>query len=430
VQALSKGEKEQILYNHIKLGDQPAEIRRQLRPHLPDVAANPKFLPEIARRLGNKFFTKGLFGDFWILPLMKDRLRRFVEHPLEFLIEVVESLDRNSFAAIALVFINGGTLESPVVFNEMEEKTLHLLGASVGGVQSAFSSLDGSLLKLTRSEGAFVWTYKHPTTSDAFASVVAGNRELLDIYLAGTRIGKLVSEVVCGDVQIQGAKVIVPHNRYDQFMPRLEALSPDVNYSFLTTRVDRTFLERYLKRHPGIFESISIPESIGSPESRLLAKLHDLGLLPEHWRTLFVERASRLAVETPDSSFLGSNIRSVFSEQEINSILTRIETEFLPHLSELLFEWEANYYGGEDPSEYFDPLVEALSGFHDAFDEGTNPRATIMGALRRIEETSEEIRAQAEEDDARYEPDYDMYEGYGYGVALERSIFDDVDKNE
>lgn len=433
VQNLSKEEKEQILYNHIKLGDQPLSIKLQLRPHLAEIAINLKFLPEIARRLGSQFFTKNLFGGFWIDPLMRERLRRFVEHPLEFLIEIVESLDHDSFGAIALVFINGGTLESPMRFNEIEERALGLLGASAGGVQSAFSSLDGSLLKLTKSGGTFAWTYKHPTTGDAFASVVGDNRELLDIYLAGTRIQKLIHEVVCGDVNLEGAKVVIPPSRYQNFIPRLKELASPHLYQFLAFRTDHAFLARYFEQCPYVYEAISSPKFLSGPEGLLLVKLHSFDLLPEGWRRQFVERAAILAVETLDADFLDKQIRNVFSDEEIQLILNRVEAERLPDLQELLGEWEANHSGSEDPDEYFGPFVEALGAFHDAFPEGGSSRAKIMDSLRRIEDVSEDIREILEEEAearARYEADYyDYYEaGYGRSLPSERSIFDDVNE--
>src|SRR5439155_2714170 len=54
---LKPQEKERILYNHLRLGNQPAEFRRAIKPFLPSIAASPKFFPEVARRLGDSFFT-------------------------------------------------------------------------------------------------------------------------------------------------------------------------------------------------------------------------------------------------------------------------------------------------------------------------------------------------------------------------------------
>jgi hypothetical protein len=46
---LTKAEKERILYNHIKFGDQPVFRRRWMKPNLERIAAQPNFQPEIAR---------------------------------------------------------------------------------------------------------------------------------------------------------------------------------------------------------------------------------------------------------------------------------------------------------------------------------------------------------------------------------------------
>src|SRR5882672_2434263 len=61
VHDLSIQEKQQILYNHLKLGNQPSAFRAEIKPHLPSVAAHPRFIPEIARRLADPTFTKRLY---------------------------------------------------------------------------------------------------------------------------------------------------------------------------------------------------------------------------------------------------------------------------------------------------------------------------------------------------------------------------------
>ena len=107
VEELTRDEREQILYNHIRLGTQFAPFKRQLKPLLPAVAEQPRFSPEIARRLGDPAFTRGL-------SLTRSGLEHFVEHPVEWLQEVIRTLDAASRAAIAMVFMRGGMLASPV----------------------------------------------------------------------------------------------------------------------------------------------------------------------------------------------------------------------------------------------------------------------------------------------------------------------------
>lgn len=85
VEDLSREEREQILYNHIRLGDQPPACRGLLKPFLPSVAKHVRFSPEIARRLGNPLFTRRLV-------VSSSGLDEFVGKPLELLREIVRTL--------------------------------------------------------------------------------------------------------------------------------------------------------------------------------------------------------------------------------------------------------------------------------------------------------------------------------------------------
>jgi hypothetical protein len=174
VEQLSKDERDQILYNHIRLGTQPAAYKRRLKPHLNNVAAHKRFSPEIARRLGNPAFTKHL-------SVSAMELDDFVERPVPLLQEVIRTLDPASRAAIALVFMRGGWLPSPVSLRPEEETAIGLLGATGADLRAALAPLDDSLLIQVQQKGQYGWRAKHPTVLDAFASLVAESRELMDI---------------------------------------------------------------------------------------------------------------------------------------------------------------------------------------------------------------------------------------------------------
>jgi hypothetical protein len=68
--------------------------------------------------------------------------------------------------------------------------------------------MDGSLVVLIRSGDKRSWSFKHPTISDAYAQLVSDNPELLDFYLAWPRVEKLLKEVTCGDVGLEGVRVV------------------------------------------------------------------------------------------------------------------------------------------------------------------------------------------------------------------------------
>jgi energy-coupling factor transporter ATP-binding protein EcfA2 len=104
VERLSKEEREQILYNHVRLGTQPKEFKRQVKIFLPTVSAHSRFSPEIARRLGNPIFTKQLV-------ISTSGLDDFVAHPSEFLCEIIRTL-RESFGNCFGVHAGGDTGKS------------------------------------------------------------------------------------------------------------------------------------------------------------------------------------------------------------------------------------------------------------------------------------------------------------------------------
>ena len=60
VRDLTSEEKQQILYNHIKLGKQDPAFRTAIKPHLPTIATHSRFVPETARRLADPLFTEKL----------------------------------------------------------------------------------------------------------------------------------------------------------------------------------------------------------------------------------------------------------------------------------------------------------------------------------------------------------------------------------
>ena len=184
VERLTKEEREQILYNHIRLGSQPRQFKAELKPFLPNVAAHQGFSPEIARRLGSPIFTK-------TIRMSKSGLDEFVAHPVELLREIVRTLDAGSRSALAVVFMRGGALPSPITMTSDEERAVMLLGGSRAEVRNALSALEGSLLIQVFKGARYSWRFKHPTVRDAFTSLVAEDRELMDIYLVGTPIEKL-----------------------------------------------------------------------------------------------------------------------------------------------------------------------------------------------------------------------------------------------
>jgi hypothetical protein len=422
VQQLTKSEKEQILYNHIKLGEQPRYFKTRIKPFLPQVATSHRFLPEIARRLGSPLFTRNLQFD-------PQSIRSFVERPIGFLVEVVTNLDADSRAALALVFMRGGALQSPIELSENEQAALRILGVDLASAREALNALDGSLLALVRSGDSVTWTFKHPTIGDAYAAIVAKDPELLDIYMSWTSAEKLAAEVTCGEVALEGVKVVVPKARFERFAQRLNEIRPGPSlFTFLATRCSRDFLELYLAQHPELSQQTCEPDSYlsSAAEVTLLARLQQLGLLPDAWRLRFVARAQKLAVETPDLDFLTvPRIRSLFREQELVAIRDVLRDELVPSLLSFVDDWASDCDSEDDPEEHFGPLLEVVDVLSEEFSGNEAVIATLKDVETEIESAIEGIvdeRPEPQEED-----DYYYERGNSVILDTDRSTFDDID---
>lgn len=428
VEKLKDEEKQQILYNHIRLGTQPGDFKTRIKPFLHTVSGNKRFTPEIARRLGNPIFTKRLILDH-------NSLSRFIEEPMDFLREIIQNLDRISISAIALVFMRGGNLESPISLNTEEEKAVELLGGSLPDVRRSFSFLEGSMLLLVTENGRKYWRYKHPTVRDAFASLVAEDHELMDIYLAGTPLRRLLLEVSCGLDSVPGVKVVLPESRYDRFLARLIPFlnerkdNWDTVNNFLGNRCDRTFLEQFIRRVPTHIPSLRLGSYLYAiSDLDALVALHKNGLLPEDERLRHVEVIRELAVHTPDAGFLGREAQSLMTAEERDEIGEAVRTELIPNLDRHIRDWRSQHNGTDDPDSHFSDLVETLSEIRKVFVRDPAAVALIDRALKRISDEVDDLLQEMPQDDDDYDPDRRSFRQQTGTWLPPRSIFDDVDE--
>lgn len=426
VERLSRAEKQQILYNHLKLGNQGRYFRSEIKDHLPKLADLPHFLPEIARRLGNNVFTRNLDTS-------ESGLLDFATNPREYLLGVIRNLTSDHRAALALIFMNGGNLPSPIDLKANDKEALQLLGGSESAIVKSLWTLEGSLVKLRRLEGESFWTYKHPTIRDAFADLVAQQADLLDIYLEGTPVERQLEEVTCGDVGLEGVKVIIPTSRYLRISRKLKTLSRRYRYKqlwFYANRCAKDFLEEYVASDPKILDELGRPGSylsaVGGPE--LLGRLHALNLLPESARLAFVTTVERLAVAIPDADFLSSKrIRAVFRKSEMRRILSKVKKEMLPALEEEIDDAES--FPDEEFVERIYPLSDALRTYRKVLrDRTAKKRISLM--LSRLTSIENDLRREEDfpdEDDYGDDP-VPSREAEKEEPGEIRSIFSDVDE--
>jgi hypothetical protein len=440
VRDITREERRQILYNHIKLGTQPRTFRSAIKPYLDHVASHPRFAPETARRLGSPTFTRGL-------DISRTSVTDFVGRQEQLLQEVIEGLDKHSQAALALIFMRDGALESPIRLRSAEGSALVRLGTDLGETIAALNAMKDSLTVQVREDGRAIWRFKHPTVGDAYASMLLKNSELMDIYIEGTPAEELLATVTCGDVGLEGA-VVVPKALYvsvaekvsefangaDSLRPRRLQRKSQVD-RFLSARCDRAFLELYIKGHPRILDRVSCPGRLlyVVSEVGLALRLFELRLFPEEHRKKFVQTVTQYAMDGDDGYvFESRQIRKMFTREEIKDLKLRVRTELVPGLKNARRNWEDNLPSDEDPESYIQPFSDLLSALERQFpsdDDVTEAVVRERGLVQRwIENTLQDL---AERGDRPYdEPDYDSgdYSRSEARVApVGRSIFDDID---
>lgn len=433
VHELTAREREQILYNHLKLGAQPSQFRAQIKPHLPLVSEHERFIPEIARRLSDPAFTKHLH-------LSEYHLREFVEKREQQLQEVLDGMDKDSLAALALIYMKKDHLPSPISLTTIEENALCRLDSNLGDCIDGLEALNGSLVVRQQVNGESVWRFKHPTIGDAFATSLAKKPDLMSIFLAGTAVDNLMKQVVCGDVAVEGA-VLVPKALFGQVLARLAELTESASnasrymaswhakwalHTFLTRRCSREFLALYLQANPSLVDQVSRPGLVLSAmsEVRLSIRLHELGLLPEANRRTFVNTVSRYAAEGDDMLALrDESIRGLFTDAEHAALVENVRTELLPRLHRIREAEQDNYTRDRSAVDHIEHLLENFGILKETFSDD-------VGIVSLIEEQISEAMSWADENDDEItgmEARPLSPAAQGDPPRSHRSIFDDVD---
>lgn len=436
VHELSVLEKQQILYNHLKLGRQPASFLASIKAYLEYVAAHPRFIPETARRIADPLFTKDIYVSEY-------HLGHFVDKREQLLLEIIQGLDLDSKAALGLIYMRKDCLESPITLQATEQQALERLGSTLGRCINALDALKGSLVSQMQVDDQSVWRFKHPTIGDAYAATLAFSPDLLGVFLSGSSTESLVSQVTCGNVGIEKA-VVVPKNLFLLMIERLRNFSSSEKYKvewlsswsarqslyrFLARRCSKEFLSLFIEQDPNILNRVSEPGlSLGfSSEVDLAVRLREFGLLPEENRKQFIETVSGYAIEGEDALALEDNgIRSIFTDQEFNGLVQSVRVQLLPKLASVRQKVQYNHDSSTSPDEHMQGLFELLETLKKAFVEDDAVVKTIDQEMTLASQWVTETEPPEAEVSPRVIGDVGASEEK-HGT---RSIFDDIDADE
>jgi hypothetical protein len=325
VGALSPDERAQILYNHIKSGNQASIFRNRLKPHLDAIADTTYLLPEIARRLGDRSYTSGIHS------IPRDVVR-FVAEPKAFLKETLNELTPPQRAALTAIFLFRSRLPAHIASDDRILVACDKFGVKIGEVIDALVQLEGSFTTKKPDGAGKIWTFAHPTIADALAEILRDRPDLLELYILGARPEELLAEVVSeGFAKVQDA-IIVPESSNELLISRALEMPDDpslnkVLFSFLASRASDEILTEVFRREPTILRRITENywRALYSDRITLIARLHALRLLPEDIRTEIAEELESALFDRHDASFLDQeNVLTLFTPSHLMAMSLKL----------------------------------------------------------------------------------------------------------
>jgi|GEM_PF-193397 len=423
---LTREEKVQILYHHVRMGNQTQEFRSQLRPFLSNLADIDEFLPEAARRLGDSFFTKKL-------TLTRDALHEFFTKPEQILVDIIAGLSAGQRALLSVMYAHGGKLIQPASFDRRDLEICERFGASVAQARRALGTLRGSLVRLDMTlEGRSEYVYAHPTIRDALAEITAREPEWLDIYLAGADFREILRETSAGNVGSYGVKVVVPEARWDwllqgilNYVPVYPVSLAETWENYLAHRSSKAFLEFALEGAPKLFDEQRYSmhyDSNWDDFFSIVTTLRRFGILSEQMRTAAMNRMYEYLSRS--ISFLDDDgLMSILSPHERQVLLDKLQLHGLEYLHEMRYDLRSNYSRESgDIDDYYSPFfqyAEELASRH-LDDEYFQSRITFERS-NAAEEMDELMSEYAEPDD--YDDDYERATG---NFEVRESSRDDI----
>lgn len=424
-QKLSLREREQILYNHLKLGSQSKSFKTAVKPFLSEVAARPSFFPETARRFADPRFTKRLALD-------RSAILLFFDHPREWLADVISNLDPDGRAAVALIHGSSGKLPNPILETESVNATLSRFGRPVNGVTTSLVAMKDSLVRLVTADDGQYWTFQHPSMEDAFTYTLVEAPDMLDVYLNTASQGDLATRISCG-VENNMNGVHVPPYLYPVVIRRLSQkpkkppnarliLEEQIEF-FLARRTSDDFLRLFCESANWVIESLSAlsaPFYVGQLE--LAGRLNSISLLPEELRNRLSERLIQGIVDCEDPEALGLEaIGQILSMEERNTLRKRLMEEVLPFLPQKWSDWR------EFNSTDDEFIASAFSDYLIAIEKEL---ADLPGISSRVSKQREEVEQWLARNDDEYVEAEVKHSFSDYLQVNEsaRGTFDDVDE--
>lgn len=387
--SLSTSERRQIVYNHLKHGNQPKRFLSAVKPHLNRATRTSSILPVAAARLGDRGITKDLD------PEDLGALARFLLEPREYLQQVIASMDPNLQSALILLMARGGRLESQIPQEIEASEIWARLAMDRRTLTRSFQSLEGSFVYLNTSESTRIWEVKHPSVFDAVGDWILQQEDLLDLYVRHSPLHNLVQQVSCGDY-VRGA-VQLPESLWETTIERLTSHPHD---AFLATRFLAYRCKSSVLTRPGMIPKIvpllsDYPYSTpldGDPGLRLFLRLEVLGLLSDESVSSIIDTVVLAGIRDLDCYLItNDSFQEIFLQIDSDgegwlNVIDRYVTELDSQLEDFVAKEISKHLGEVSREDVFAGLLALLSVVEEWLQD-THP------LIQRIEATKQRVLA-------------------------------------
>lgn len=439
---LTKLEKGQILYNHIKHGDQEDDWKSRAKRHLASILEVPNFLPGISERLGNPDFTKKL-------ALTEKSLCAFMAEPEEHLIDILNELEKEQFAALALIYVHRGQLNSgtpdPDATKAIEEST----GCSFSAIVERLPELAGSFTRIHSEGFGQEWGFEHPTIADAITTILDEKPNMTGAIIRGAPIEKVMKEFVCDGVPDSQNAARIPKSMNGVLNLRLKD-APD-SYSsngdlfdFLALRASDDVLIEQFGSHPHLIDRRTYSYSRASYDSRytMAARAHRLGVLEPYDRSAISEELFQRAVSNFDLSCLSNaDLLSMMEPKTLVALGISMTLKVTQEFEDVLSEKRDDINLDDDIDDQYENIstgLYVLEEFMEDYDTSGNGNIWSSAKERLAEEIAEVLEEQeTHRAEQEKEGDWEVFatskpensdDEKPEEVPKTRSIFDDIDE--
>jgi hypothetical protein len=415
VGSLTVQERRQILYNHVKAGNQTLGWKSRVRQELETLSHEALLTPEIARQIGDPHYTVN------ILPT-KESLQRFIRHNKEHLLQTIRELSKPHRAALTLIFIHGGQMPIGAPMPEMQELVIRHYNVDRETLAESLIQLRDSFL-VEKSDGSRRdWTFKHPTLSDALAATLGEADGMRELYLRGVSQETILSDVICEGMPPIRDAVVVPSTLNSLLLDRLVAAEDDIQHTntllfgFLANRASEDVFRGFVVAHSTVFERLSRASYYAAydPKVEVHARALRMGLLPSERRDAIVYRLESHLFDDIDTSILGEeDVLALFPPKTLMALSRRIQKEILSSIPSRADEIVDQADLDRSPEENFEDLEARLSDLETFFAGNEDVEGALNEALSAVEAGKDLIKNKKEKADIEAAQDDWMWDEIG-----------------